>query len=58
MPSEYYYLDVAVKTMEVIGFGVSETASHDGHTDDPQVHRVFLTKGQFNKLEKELRGER
>ncbi len=50
MPSEYFYLDLYTKTLEVIYTGVAITANHTGATSDPSVHRVFLTKGQYNKL--------
>lgn len=54
MAKEYYYIDINLQTMQVVGFGTSNTASLTGQTDDPKVHRVFLTKGQFNKLKKLL----
>ena len=36
--------------MAVVGWGTTPNATHTGKTDDPYVHRVFLTKGQYNKL--------
>ena len=52
--SEYFYLDVRLSDMTVVDWGESNTANHTGETDDPDVHRVFLTKGQFNKLKRHL----
>ena len=55
MPELYYYIDVDLSDLRVLEHGVSETAHHTGDTDAPHVHRVFLTKGQYNKLAKKLR---
>ena len=48
--NEYYYIDVNLITMKIVDWGESNTANHTGKTDDPDVHRVFLPKGQFNKF--------
>lgn len=50
MNKEYFYLDIDLDIMKVVGFGKSETATLTGDTDKPRVHRIFLTKGQYNKL--------
>jgi hypothetical protein len=50
MPDKYYYVDVNLKTKKVVGTGTSRTASNTGNTKDADVHRTFLTPGQFNKL--------
>lgn len=50
MKKEYYYLDIDLDNMKVVGFGKSETATLTGDTNKPKVHRIFLTKGQYNKL--------
>lgn len=51
MPTTYYYVDLNLKTGKVLDIGSSPTASLTGDTADKNVHRVFLTKGQFNKLQ-------
>jgi hypothetical protein len=54
MPDKYYYLDVNLKTLKVLKVGTSAKASLSGDTKDSDVHRVFLTTGQFNKLKAKL----
>jgi hypothetical protein len=54
--NEYYYLDIDLKTMTVIDWGEVSTATHTGDTSDPNVHRIFLTKGQYNKLKRKISG--
>lgn len=54
MTKQYYYVDINTKTLRVVDWGVSNTATLTGETDNPQVHRIFLTRGQFNKLKKVL----
>ena len=53
-PKDYYFIDVDLRTMKIVAWGETRRATHTGATDDPQVHRVFLTKGQFNKLRSHL----
>ena len=53
-PKDYYFIDVDVRTMKIVACGETRHATHTGATDDPLVHRVFLTKGQFNKLRTHL----
>ena len=53
-PKDYYFIDVDLRTMKIVAWGETRHATHTGATDDPLVHRVFLTKGQFNKLRKHL----
>jgi hypothetical protein len=54
MPATYYYIDLNLKTGKYIEIGTSPYASHTGDTSEKNVHRVFLTKGQFNKLKEKL----
>lgn len=54
MPSKYFYIDLNIKTMKVVKTGSSTTGSLSGNTKDSEVHRVFLTPGQFNKLKAKL----
>ena len=57
MPATYYYLDIDLKSGAVVDVGTSPTANHTGQTSEANVHRVFLTKGQFNKLAEKLEKE-
>ena len=52
---EYYYIDLNVITMKIVKWGISNTATLTGETDDKDIHRIFLTKGQYSKLEKSLK---
>jgi hypothetical protein len=54
LPDKYYYVDVNLKTLKVLKVGTSAKASLSGDTKDSDVHRVFLTTGQFNKLKAKL----
>jgi hypothetical protein len=47
---EYYYLDIDLGTLKVVAHGVSLTATLTGNTENESVHRVFLTKGQYQKF--------
>ena len=51
---EYYFLDINIPAKEIVGWGISQTATLTGETEDEDVHRIFLTKGQYNKLIKYL----
>ena len=51
MPNTYYYVDLNLKTGKLLEIGTTPYASHTGDTSETNVHRVFLTKGQFNKLQ-------
>lgn len=52
---DYYFIDVDLRTMKIVAWGETRHATHTGATDDPLVHRVFLTKGQYNKLRTHLK---
>ena len=54
MPTSYYYIDLNLKTGKYIEIATSPYASHTGDTSEKNVHRVFLTKGQFKKLNEKL----
>lgn len=51
MPTTYYYVDLNLKAGKFLEIGTTPYASHTGDTSEKNVHRVFLTKGQFNKLQ-------
>jgi len=49
----YYFIDVDLRSRQIIGWGsepkgIVETNLTEG------FHRVFISKGQYNKLEKQL----
>lgn len=50
----YYFIDVELKSRRLIGWG-TETKDKVEVQLTRGYHRVFLTKGQYNKLEKQLR---
>lgn len=52
--NKYFFIDLNVLTMKIVNWGISNTATLTGDTEDKNVHRIFLTKGQYNKLEKYL----
>lgn len=47
---EYFYIDLNTQTMKIVNWGISNTATLTGETSDKNIHRIFLTKGQYNKL--------
>jgi hypothetical protein len=51
----YCFVDINLTSMQVVGWGETNTANLTGATEDPNVFRLFLTKGQYNKLTKHLR---
>jgi hypothetical protein len=51
---EYFFIDLNVTSMKIVNSGVSDTATLTGETGNPNIHRIFLTKGQYNKLAKYL----
>ncbi len=46
----YYYIDINLKTHKIVDWGTSKTANLTGNTLDENVHRMFLTPGQYNKM--------
>lgn len=54
MEKQYYYMDINLETKVVVDVGISSTANHTGDSGVAGVYRVFLPKGQFNKLKKQL----
>ena len=53
--NQYYFIDLNVITMKIVNWGISNTATLTGETSDKDVHRLFLTKGQYNKVVKYLK---
>ena len=52
---EYFFVDLNVVNMKIVNWGISKTATLTGETSDKDVHRIFLTKGQYNKVVKYLK---
>jgi hypothetical protein len=53
--NEYYFIDLNFINMKIVNWGISNTATLTGETSDKDVHRIFLTKGQYNKVVKYLK---
>lgn len=46
-----YFIDIELKTLKVIGNAYDQKQNLDeGRQTNPKLHRLFLTKGQYNKL--------
>jgi hypothetical protein len=54
MEKDYYYINLDIKSLKILNWGITKTATLTGDTSSPQVHQIFLTKGQFNKLTSKL----
>ncbi len=52
--NKYYYIDLRLTDMKIMKWGESNTATLTGDTPDPDVHRIFLTEGQYNKFIKKI----
>lgn len=50
----YYFIDVELETRQIIGWGTETRDKIEMHLTNG-CHRVFLSKGQYNKLERQLR---
>jgi hypothetical protein len=50
----YYFIDLDLKSRRLIGWG-TETKDKVEVRLTKGYHRVFVTKGQYNKLERQLR---
>ncbi len=55
MKKQYFYVDIDLVSKKIVGHGTTPYATHTGDTEETNIHRVFLTKGQFNKLEKKIK---
>lgn len=47
---EYYYIEINLENMKIVNWGITPNATLTGETDKKEIFRVFLTKGQYNKL--------
>lgn len=50
----YCFIDIQLKTRQLIGWGTETKDKVEVHLTRG-YHRVFLTRGQYNKLERALR---
>ena len=49
----YYFIDVDLQSRQIIGWGCEQKGEVDVQLTNG-CHRVFLTKGQYHKFEKNL----
>lgn len=46
-----YLIDIDLKTLRVVSQGYDQKQNLDkGRQTDPKIHRMFVTKGQYNKF--------
>ncbi|MFA5080355.1 MAG: hypothetical protein WC472_01890 [Candidatus Paceibacterota bacterium] len=48
-----FYIDIDLKTKKVIGWDYGQRQEIIQELPDPNHCRIFITKGQYNKLDKE-----
>lgn len=58
MKKEYYFVEVDLTNMTIVDWGITTKATLTGNTSKTNIHRVFLTKGQYNKLVNKLSSRR
>jgi hypothetical protein len=46
-----YFIDLDLKNRKIIGWGCDQRHGLEQDLAEPTHHRVFITKGQFHKLE-------
>ena len=49
----YYFVDIHVETRQIIGWGVERKEDLEFQLSNG-CHRLFVSKGQYNKLERQL----
>lgn len=49
-----FYVDIDVKTKKVLGWDYGRRQELEQELPDPDHRRIFITKGQYNKLAKDL----
>ncbi|NMB48611.1 hypothetical protein GYA13_04195 [Candidatus Kuenenbacteria bacterium] len=47
-----FYIDIDIKTKKVIGWDYGSRFELEQELTDPNHRRIFITKGQYNKLER------
>ena len=58
MKKEYYFVEVDLTNMTIVDWGITTEATLTGNTSKPNIHRVFLTQGQYNKFVNKLSSRR
>ena len=48
-----YYIDLDIGEMKVIGWDYGQRQKIEQELPDPNSRRIFITKGQYNKLNKQ-----
>lgn len=51
-----YYIDLDLKKGVIIGWDYGQRENLSQELDDPAHHRIFLSKGQYHKLDKKKSG--
>ncbi len=47
-----FYIDLDIKTKTIIGWDYGQRQEIEQELPNPNHRRIFITKGQYNKLEK------
>lgn len=55
-PKLYYFIDIELTSRRIIGWGIEERGKVEIHLSNG-CHRLFVSKGQYNKLIANLSGE-
>ena len=48
-----FYIDIDIKTKRVIGWDYGQRQELEQELPNPNHRRIFITKGQYNKLDRE-----
>jgi len=49
-----YYIDIDLKSLKIVNKDFDDKRNIKVHLEDSNLHRVFLTKGQYHKLNDKL----
>ena len=49
----YYFIDIHLESKQIIGWGIESREEVEVHLTDG-YHRLFLSRGQYNKLTSKL----
>lgn len=47
-----FYIDIDIDSKKIIGWNYGQRQELEQELPDPNHRRIFITKGQYNKLEK------
>ena len=48
-----FYIDIDIETKKVIDWNYGQRQKLEQKPPDPNYRRIFITKGQYNKLDKD-----